>query len=227
MENLFKKLIFREAQASGDSKPTIQGGSFKGNSVVVSNAPSALAIPAWYRATDVLASTMAQLVMEYQKRNDRSHGGNYEQDNRGDGRTINYLLQVQPNPTMTAAQFWKQLTLNRINQGNGVAYVERDYYGAIKYIWLCSVAVLDTTNLTYSISYNSVRGQVNLTNVDSLDILHWRNTFSFDNGLTGVSTLRFAMQSLSTAATNDSQAKDIASKGGKYKILLKNKLVIF
>lgn len=225
MAKLFTKFWNRETSQADNSasNPAVQGGSFKPNTVHINNASSALSVPAWYRALDVRSSTMAQLVMEYQKKNDRPHGGNYEQDNRGDGRTINYLLQVQPNPTMTAAQFWKQLTLNHDNHGNGVAYVERDYYGAVKYIWLCSVAVLDITSLTYSISYNSIRGQVNLTNVDASDIIHWRNTYSFDNGLTGVGILRFAIQSLSTAATNDKQAQDIASKGGKYKILLSEK----
>lgn len=225
MANKFTSLFRREASpaASAESKPTVQGGSFAAKAVHVNSAQSALTVPAWYRATDVLASTMAQLVMEYQKKNDSIHGGNYAQDDRAEGRTINYLLQVQPNPTMTAAQFWKQITLDRIHQGNGVAYVERDNFGAIRYIWLCSTAVLNTTDMTYTIAYNSQRGPVTMSNVDSSDILHWRNTFSNDHGLTGIPTLRFAAQSLSTAATNDKQARDIAAKGGKYKILLSEK----
>lgn len=228
MDNFFiKALQRREATpaTAQESKPALaKGGSFQGQVVQVNSPQAALTVPAWYRASDVLATTMSMMVMEFQKKNSK-HGGNYEQydGNIMGGGFLNYLLQVQPNPTMTAAQFWAQMTLARMHEGNAVAYIERDEMGDIKALWLCSSASLNPTTFKYQLSYNCLGGIRNLTEVDADDVLHWRNTFSNNHGLTGISTLKYAIKTLSTAATNDNQAKDIASKGGKHKILLSEK----
>lgn len=228
MDNFFAKMFQkREATPACDSesKPSYAtGGSFKGQTVQIGSPQSALTVPAWYRASDVLATTMSMMVMEFQKRN-KSCGGNYELYDGGimDGARLNFLLQVQPNPLMTASQFWAQMTLARMNEGNAVAYIERDEADEIKYIWLCNSASLNPITLTYTISWNGFGGVRTLAEVDAKDVIHWRNTFSNDHGLTGISTLRYAIKALTTAATNDNQAKDIASKGGKHKILLSEK----
>lgn len=228
MDNFFTHYFKRETATPAspcESKPALaKGGSFKGQTVQIGSPNAALTVPAWFRASDVLATTMSMMVMEFQKKNTK-HGGNYEQYNESimHGGYLNYLLQVQPNPTMTAAQFWSQMTLARMHEGNAVAYVERDLDQNIKAIWLCSSASLNPIKMTYAVSYNAPGGVRTLSDVDAADVIHWRNTFSNDYGLTGVSTLRYAIKTLSTAATNDNQAKDIASKGGKHKILLSEK----
>jgi len=229
MYNFFGLLQKREVTAatSADAGTKTSSSASYGSNAVQANTPSAaLQVSAWYRASEVLANTMSQLQMEYQKKNDRSHGQNWSMDDesRGgsEGSWINYLLQVKPNATMDATQFWKQLTLQRFFHGNGVIYVERDLAQSIVALWLCSSASLvrNAEGLKYLISYNTPGGMRTLT-VDDIDVIHWRNTFSNDNGLTGIGTIRYAANALSTAATNDKQAKENSAKGGKQKLLLR------
>ena len=205
---------------------TAQSASFGAQAVQVNSPTAALQVSAWYRASEVLANTMSMLVMEYQKKNDRAHGGNYSIDNDarggGQGHYLNYLLQVRPNPTMDATQFWKQMTLRRFYDGNAVAYIERDAMDNIAALWVCTSASLirDTEGMKYNITYNTPGGQRNLI-TDATEVIHWRNTFSNDCGLTGIGTLKYAAQTLSLAATNDKQARENAAKGGKQKLLLR------
>lgn len=209
----------RESAQTEEAQQPI-GGSYASDSVQVSGQNSALGVSAWYCGLAVKAETFAQLVIEYQKKNSETRGGNYELYTRGEGRVINYLLQVQPNPLMTATQMMKQAAIQREVYGNAVIYVERDGYREVSALWLCSSATLDVTTMEYTITYNAPGG-VKMLTVGAEDVIHWRNTYSDDYGLTGLGTLRYASRALSIAATNDKQALDIAAKGGKYKILLK------
>ena len=195
------------------------GGNFRGNTVSIGNEHAALKVSAWYRAAEVLANTMGMLVLEYQVKK-KGHSGYWENAMREEeDKHLNYLLQVRPNPLMPAVKFWKQMTLNRFHQGNGVAYIER-VGGIVQNIWLCTNAAYNVVSDEYVITYDKPGiGSVSKT-VKARDVIHWRNTFSYDGGVTGVGTLDYARQSLSTAATSDKQAREIAAKGGKFKILL-------
>lgn len=220
LTNIFRREAVTEPAAQNEAaRSTAQGGSFASNVVQVNSVNAALGVAAWYCAGERLANTMSQLVLEYQKRNEAAHGGNYELDGRGDGGKLNYLLQVQPNPTMNAADFWKQMTLARFHEGNAVVYIERDAIGSIRYLWLCSSASLNPITFKYTITYNTNRGPITDV-VDDVDVIHWKNTYSLDHGLTGVGTLRYAAHALTLAATSDKQTTDNASKGGKVKLLL-------
>lgn len=227
MNNPFAKLFMREASTDApqtEGKSSAQGGSFASQAVQVRTDEGALHVSPWYRAGEVLSKTMAQMALEYQKKNDYAHGNHYELDLRGDeAKHMNYLFNLRPNPTMSAEQWLTQMTLARLHEGNGVSYIERDRVtDEIRYIWMCTTASVSFTKsgLKYTVSYNSPYGPITKTNVDAEDVIHWRNTFSKDGGLTGISTLHYAEMALSTAATNDKQAKDIAAKGGKMKLLL-------
>lgn len=230
MDNFFTTMRFLKREAScdpaseGKSPHSAQGGSFAAQAVTVNNADVALRVSPWYRAADVLAKTMAQMVLEFQKKNNDKHGGNYDVDmSSKEAKHLNYLFQMRPNPTMTAAQWLTMMTLARMNEGNGVSFIERDRItDEIRYIWMCESASLYFTakGIRYNVTYNDGRGIQMRTNVDPEDVIHWRNTFSKDGGLSGVSTFEYAKQALSIAATNDKQAKEVAAKGGKMKLLL-------
>jgi len=221
INKLFKREATDTSSASSASGAS-SGGNYGGHEVQVVSQSAALSVAAFYRAAELRANTMGQLVMEYQKKNDKTHGNNYEKDCRGAGKRLNYLLQVQPNPTMTWAQLVKQAELQRIFQGNAVIYIERDSWGEVSALWLCSSANLLSLggDFKYNLQYNAFGGVIAKNGVDSIDVLHIRNTFSNDYGLTGVSTLRYAREALSLAATNDKLVKDTAAKGGKMKLLL-------
>lgn len=234
MDNFFSNYFAIRRESKGVGKPatcgdaaqtSVKGASFSNNVVQVTSQTAALSVSAFFRGVELRANTMSMLVMEYQKKNDSTHGGNYELDTAMGGRYLNYLLQVQPNPTMTWPQMIKQAEQQRIYQGNAVIYIERDTAGEIKFFWLCSSAKLDTNKYVYNIEYNAPGGKIRLNGVAAREVLHIRNTFSNDNGLTGVGTLRYMQQTLSTAATNDRQAQENAGKGGRMKILVQENKV--
>lgn len=228
MDNFFATMFQRrEAQPGlgkcadgGEGGTQSKGASFANNVVHVNTATGALSIAAWHRGVEIRCNTMSQLVMEYQKKNDKAHGGNYEQDNRADGKRLNYLLQVQPNPMMTWPQLIKAAEFQRIHQGNALIYIERDSYDEIKAFWLCSSGSILLSEFRYNLSYNRPGGQVSLVGVRPDDVLHIRNTFSNDFGLTGMATLKFARPSLDLAATNDKLVTETAAKGMRQKLLV-------
>ena len=67
------------------------------------------------------------MQLQYQ-RLDRE-GGNFVMDvsnsdrYQSQGTKINYLLQVEPNPITTAATLWEQVTIDRLQRGNGFVYI--------------------------------------------------------------------------------------------------------
>ena len=94
-----------------------------------------LMVPAWYRGVSLIMQTMGQMVTQYQRLN--KEGGNFIEDRWGDNRKLNYLLQVRPNPLMTASQMQEQIEYRKIYYGNAYVYIERDEYDDVKYLWLC------------------------------------------------------------------------------------------
>lgn len=207
----------REAPVSQEQQ-SAKGADFENNAVRITNSESALSIAAFYRALDIRASTMSLLSMEFQVKD--SNGGNYVKAMRGYSSRINYLLEVTPNPLMTFPQLMKQAEINRICQGNAYVYVKKANSGEIEAFYLCDSGSFDFTTNTYTICYKSPTGFVTLSEVPASNVIHIRNTFSLDNGITGVPTLRYAQRTLSISATNDQQTLDNSSKGGKMKLLV-------
>ena len=113
----------------------VKGTSWEAN-VVHPRGRRSLLVPAWYRGVSLLMQTMGQMVTQWQKMN--GEGGNFIEDRRGVGRRINYLLQVRPNPLMTASQLQEQIVYRQIYFGNAYVWIERDSYGDPLYLWLCT-----------------------------------------------------------------------------------------
>lgn len=178
----------------------------------------ALRIPAVLRAVTVIANGIASMPVHYQKIDDE-HGGNYIDTMRGSGRTLNYLLRKQPNPIMTAHDFWKRVGVNIICEGNAVAYIQRGFGMEIMGIYLCSSASVNPLTMQYTITYQAEDGEHALV-VSKEDVLHFKNDHVSRDGLMGISTLRFAADALSLAATNDKRATRIAGNGGDMKYLV-------
>ena len=200
----------------------VGGGSFEERIVTARSPRVALTVSAVYRAVELRAKTIGQMQMQYQVR-DRE-GGNFvldvtkpRQNQVSFGTRLNYLLQVEPNPMMSAQSMWEQVTINRLMLGNGFVYIERDELGEPKYLWLaeCGGYVMGTRK--YTINYMSERGIVKNKIVDADDILHFPNTYRERNGFWGISTLRFAFDTLSLIKTEAQLALETAAKGGRVK----------
>lgn len=194
------------------------GGSYEQRITRVNNPAVALSVAAWHRAVELRAKTMSQLVVKYQRKN--SDGDNYVEDLYGNGRVINYLWQVRPNPLMTASVLMQQAEINIMTRGNAFIYIERDEWLNPVAFWLASHGDYNVLSDTYSLTFNAPGGSRFLTNVASENVIHIPNTFRADDSHIGIPTLQHAAKVLSLTATLDKEALENAAKGGKMKLIL-------
>ena len=204
--------------SSNEQQQKVAGGSFQERIIYARSPQTALTVSAVYCATEKRAKTLAVMPVQYRKKD--FAGGNFTEDMRGLGKRINYLLQQEPNPIMSATSMWQQVTINRIMWGNGFVYIERDDYGFPLHLWLVDFGSYDIANGTYNIGYLSDIGYVEKVNVPRGDVLHFPNTFRYQNGFWGIPTLQYAAETLSIIKTQKNQSLDIAAKGGRMKLII-------
>ena len=205
--------------ASTTGQPDVKGGSFGERIIYARDPMTALTVSAVYRATELRAKTIGVMPVQFQKKD--FEGGNFVTDMRGFGRRLNYLLQEEANPIMSASSLWELVTINRLMTGNGFVYIERDELGFPKYLWLVMSGGYNTETGVYSsIYYLSDTGWMVKTNVPREDVLHFPNTFRYQNGFWGVGTLHFALETLSLNKTLKAQALETSAKGGRVKLLI-------
>ena len=210
------------------NKQDVKGGSFEERIVSARHPRVALTVSAVYRAVELRAKTIGQMQMQYQVR-DRE-GGNFVMDvqkprggNVSFGTRLNYLLQVEPNPMMSAQSLWEQVTVNRLMLGNGFVYIERDELGEPKYLWLAECGGYNLGTNTYVVTYMGDKGIVKNKIAPREDVLHFPNTYRERNGFWGLSTLRFAFDTLSLIKTEGRLALETAAKGGRIKGIISEK----
>ncbi len=223
--NLFKFLtptgqmpMKRETTASSSTTTSTTGSSYEEKVVRPRTPQAALTISSVYRAIELRAKTEAQFQMQYQRLS--TAGGNFVPDMWGEGRTMNYLLQVQPNPLMSAASFFELIPIHRLILGNAVVYIERDELMNPIAFWITNTASYNTENGTYTLTYTGEFGEVCMTNVPRTNVLHFLNTFRTSNNLWGIPTIRYALDTLALVKTESNQALESAAKGGRVKLLL-------
>ncbi len=200
----------------------VKGGSFEERIVHAGHPRVALTVSAVYRAVELRAKTIGQMQMQYQMRN--REGGNFvmdvtkpRQNQVSFGTRLNYLLQVEPNPMMSAQSMWEQVTVNRLMLGNGFIYIERNELDEPVRLWLAECGGYNLGTNTYTITYMGERGLIKNRIVPMSDVLHFPNTYRERNGFWGISTLKFALDTLSLIKTEGQLALETAAKGGRVK----------
>ena len=197
-------------------QPNVDGGSFEERIAYVRGPEQALLVAAVYRAINLRADTMSVMPVQYQKKD--YEGGNFITDMRGLGKRMNYLLQEQPNPIMSACDMWKLVEINRLFYGNAFVYIERDEFGFPAQLWLVRTGGYNIATGTYSsLVFLTDHGYETLVNVPREDVLHFANTFRYQNGIWGIPTLQYAVETLSLNRTLRQQALETAAKGGRVK----------
>lgn len=199
------------------NKVVVATGDWKGQ-VVTPRGRRSLLVPAWYRGVSLIMQTMGQMRVQYQRMS--TEGGNYVEDRYGDARRLNYLLQVRPNPLMTASQMQEQIEFRKIYYGNAYVYIERDERGWAINLWLCTGGGYNPMTDTYWLTYNRKNKPAVVVEAEAEDVLHFKNIFMTDDYYMGVPTIDYAMKTLSIAATADEQALKDMAKGGKHKVIL-------
>lgn len=223
IQDIFSGAQKREAVAAqAEQKPEqpkdVKGGSYRQNIVYARNPQTALTVSAVYRAIELRSKAIGQMPVQYRIK-DRA-GNNFTPWMLGLGKRVNYLLQEEPNPIMTAASLWEQVVINRLQLGNGFVYIERDSFGDPVHLWLAICGGYNMIEGTYNITYLSEYGIINKAEVPKSDVLHFPNTYRFQNGFWGVPTLQYAADTLSLIKTQKAQALDNAAKGGRVKLLI-------
>ena len=220
--NLFRTARKREAEVPGVPSSTMpaekeqgESGSYQERIVYARSPEVACSVSAVYRATTLRADVMGVMPVQYQKKD--FVGGNFTTDMRGLGRRLNFLLQEEPNPIMTATDMWRLVEINRLMLGNAFVYIERDEFEFPVALWLIKQCGYNIDTATYaSIVFLTDHGYVVKTNVPARDVLHFPNTFRYPNGW-GIPTLQYAYETLTLNKTLKSQALDTAAKGGRVK----------
>ena len=106
---------------------------------------------------------------------------------------IDRILNLRPNPYMTAATFWGTVELNKLHSGNAYIYIEADKNGFPKYLWL-----LPSTQVKIWIDNKGIFGRLNSIwyiwadsrtgkkySFEMNEIIHLKTHISFD-GLSGL-----------------------------------------
>lgn len=224
--NIFSN-FFRKREATGvpvttdpahPSNQQATSATFEEKIVRVARPEMALTVSAVYRAVELRAKTEAQFAIQYQKMN--AAGGNFVPDMYGPGRGINYLLQVQPNPISTAASLIEQAVIRRLLLGNAFVYIERDEWGDPVNLWLADCGGYDEITGTYNLVYLGDDGVRFKVNALRKDVLHFANTFRYQQGFWGISTIKYAYDTLSLVKTESNQALETAAKGGRVKLII-------
>lgn len=202
---------------AASNKSDVMGGNWEAN-VVRPHGRSSLLIPTWTRCVTLIMQTMGQMVTQYQRIN--AEGGNFIEDRYGKNGYLNYLLQVRPNPLMTASQMQEQIEYRKIYYGNAYVYIERERDGYPRHLWLCTGGGYNPLSNKYSLVYNSDRGPRVKVEADAADVLHFKNVFMTEDMYMGIPTIDYAFKALTIAATGDEQALQDVAKGGKMKIII-------
>lgn len=204
---------------------TSKGASYGERTMFADTPMAALTVSAWHRGLTLIGDTMGMMPVQYQRLN--RAGGNFVEDVSNSpgnfltsGTRQNYLLQVRPNPLMTAFELSKQAAINRVQYGNAFIYIERDAEGIPSAYWLAkNGAYIEPTN-KFLLTYQAVGGQKTVE-ADAADVIHLPNTFRYPGSIMGLPTLIHARNALNLAATSDSLTLENASKGGRMKIIVR------
>ena len=232
MDNIFANL-FRYRQREAPQTPGVpsstmppepqkpQGADYMERIAYTRSPQQALLVAVVYQAVRLRSDVMSVMPVQYQKKD--FEGGNFVQDMRGLGKRINYLLQEEPNPIMTAADMWRLVEINRLLYGNAFVYIERDEFDFPARLWLIKECGYNINNATYaSITYLTDHGYETKTNVPASEVMHFPNTFRYPNGW-GIPTLQYANETLALNRTIKQQSLETAAKGGRIKGIISEK----
>lgn len=163
-----------------------------------------------YRCVDVISDALAQLPLEPYYINKDGYKEKFIK------HPSYYLLNKEPNKKMSRFTFIKTLVVSVLLKGNGYAYIERDDKGdaiALHYIQPDYVTIQETKDgIKYSVV--GIKGLV-----ESSNMIHILN-FSYD-GITGISTLTHARQTLGLATDSESHASGFFKGGANLAGILK------
>lgn len=202
----------KKSTAKSTADESSAGYSRGGYPLWLYSSSSSMSVATVYRCITLLSNKVATLPVMVKKRT----GGIFIEEDRGN---LPYLLNIEPDPSMNAFDFWKQVVVEVLCSGN--AYIVPFYNtstGEWERLALCgrNTVTHDTTNDTYSVSdyVNGVYGVF-----DESQVIHIKG-MSGNDQKSGMSVLTHARLSMDTAKAGDKEALERFDSGGNVRGIL-------
>lgn len=197
--------IFRSAKAN--AQPSVDEGSHWNFGFPTSKIPAtqttSLTLSAFYNGIDLLTNSIAQPPRGVYY----NDGSNKFSDK---AHPVHKLISKKPNPLMTSFMFHKVMATYAILKGNGYALIIRNQYNGN----IIELRLLDSDHVNVYLYdnqlYYKVKGMDRLLTSD--EIIHIPG-FSF-NGVTGISVIKHAANSLGIALDVQAYGGDVYQKKG-------------
>lgn len=199
-------LEFRKATKQETSRLT--AWSHSGWHSLLSSRSKPMLLSTVYRCVDLISDSVAVLPLKTYRLDAEGFKKEYKE------HPAYQLLDMEPNEDMTRYIFFKTLMASVLLEGNGYAYIERDYkLNLLQLIFIPSSHV----SIVYITDSNGImRKRYQVVGfkelVEPKDMIHVLN-FTYD-GIIGVSTLTHARQSLDIATSSEEHAAGFFKSGG-------------
>lgn len=158
-----------------------------------------------YRCVNLISDSVAQLPFEPYRIDSKGYKKKYQK------HPSYHVLNCEPNQRMTRYTFIKLLISSMLLRGNGYAYIVRDERGDVKemiYLPFEYVTIVPPQYIYQSVSYRVTGFDFE---VPAKDMIHLVN-YTYD-GVTGISTLAFAKDTLELSANSEEHAKNFFAGG--------------
>lgn len=158
-----------------------------------------------YRCVNLIADSVAQLSLETYRVDSKGFKKKYQ------NHPAYHVLNCEPNKRMTRYTFIKLLISSMLLRGNGYAYIVRDNDGNVKeliYLPTEYVTIVPPKYIYEPVTYKVTGFDFD---VPAKDMIHLLN-YSYD-GVTGISTLSFARQTLELSSNSEEHARNFFAGG--------------
>ena len=209
--SFIKEYFRRETKKVGEATGAARTGA---TPLFVYGAQTAMSIATVFRCVKLLSESVANLPVQYVKRKE----GVFV--DAGDSR-IDYLLNVQPDYTINAFDFWRQVVQELLLDGN--AYIVPIYNIAsmkLDRLALCGRGTVshDAINDRYEVydAEHAIYGTFNEN-----EIIHIKG-LTLRDSKKGVSVLRYARHTMGIAVTGDQETQNRFANGGNVRGIVSN-----
>lgn len=163
----------------------------------------ALNLSAVYRAVEIISSSVAQLPIYPYMTDEKEYKVKLTK------HPLYKIVNKRPNNRMSRYSLMKTLIQSMLLRGNAYIYIKRKGNEVKELVYIPSeyVSIVPPKDIFTEITYNVLGIGV----VESKDIIHIRN-FSYD-GVTGISTLAFAKDTLALANDSEENARSFFNSG--------------
>lgn len=173
----------------------------------------ATAIAAVYRCVKLLSETVAVMPIDYLRRRD----GILE---RVDDRELDYVLNVEPDPVMTAYEMRRQIVIELLLRGNAYIVPQWNVEGELERLVLCSRGSVAHNELTDTYVVNDA--VMGLRGVfPENEVIHLKG-LTLRNPKRGESVIGYARQALNIAHSADEETYKRFANGGRVRGIISN-----